>query len=440
MPSSLPPGPPGPALLHSVVVALGQDKAVSWAVRRYGDTFTTRILGLGTIVATSRPEHVKQVFAGKPHELYAGEGNEPLAMFLGRGSLLILDGAEHLRHRRLLLPPFHGDRLDGSRALVAQLADEALDRWPVGEPFRVLPELQRLTVEIILQVVFGIREEERLELWRDPMRRLLNLAGADETAVRYALRRVGTLRSWRRLKRVLAETDELVYEEIMRRRERADLAQQEDVMSLLLQARDEDGEPMTDRELRDELITLIAAGHETTSTALAWTFERLVRHPDVLERLTEEARAADGDAYANAVAREALRVRPPIPFIARRTMVPFRLGEHELPPGVRIVPLVSWVHRRPDVYPDPTAFRPERWLDRNPEASTWLPFGGGVRRCIGASFALLEMRTILHTVLRRAELKPVEERPEWRRQRTIFSQPSRGGRIELLERREPVAR
>jgi cytochrome P450 len=254
------------------------------------------------------------------------------------------------------------------------------------------------------------------------------------TGIRYALRRFGALRFWRAFARAHARADDLIYEEIARRR--AQPTGGEDVLSLLLQARHEDGSPMTDRELRDQLVTLLVAGHETTATGLAWAFELLARHPEALARLTEEAQAGGDERYANAVVLETLRLRPPVGVMARRVRAPFVLGGYELPPGVRIVPGIPQVNRNAETYPEPDAFRPERFLEQAPETYAWIPFGGGIRRCIGASLAQLEMRRVLHVVLRRARLRPAGSQPDRPVRRAIVYPPRRGARV-MLESRAP---
>ena len=255
-------------------------------------------------------------------------------------------------------------------------------------------------------------------------------------------RDLAPLSPWRRFVRLRTQVDRLIFEEIARRREDPELAERDDILSLLLQARDDEGAPMTDRELRDELVTLLVAGHETTATALAWAFERLLRHPEALDRLTAEARGSGEDAYADAVVQETLRLRPPLPAVGRMLTEDAEIAGRALPAGVRLAPSIHLVHRRADLYPDPAAFRPERFLDHPPETYGWLPFGGGVRRCLGASFATFEMKIVLRTILARARLGAAESRSEPVRRRAIVLAPARGGRAILVERagrRRPVA-
>jgi cytochrome P450 family 135 len=430
----LPPGPRAPALAQSLAYLLAGERFIDHCLRRYGDLFTLKITGLGTIVALANPADVKTVFTAGPDALDAGSGNRPIEILLGSRSLLVLDGAEHMRQRKLMLPPFHGERLQRYRELIDELAEDTLDSWPVNRPFPLLPEMQRLTLEIILRVVFGVDDAERHAALRDRIRALVGYAGSDEAGIRYALRRFGALRLWRGFRRAHARADKLIYEEIARRR--AQPTGGEDVLSLLLEARHEDGTPMTDQELRDQLVTLLVAGHETTATGLAWAFELLTRHPEAMARLTEEAIAGQDEDYANAVVQETLRLRPPVGVMARRVRTPFVVGGYELPPGARIVPGIAAVNQHPEAYPEPEAFRPERFLEHAPETYAWIPFGGGIRRCIGASLAQLEMRRVLHVVLRRAWLRPAGSRPDRPVRRAIVYPPRRGARV-VLESRGP---
>jgi cytochrome P450 family 135 len=430
----LPPGPRAPALLQGLAYLLAGNAFIERCLRRYGEVFTLRITGLGTIVALANPADIKTVFTAGPDALDAGSGNRPIEILLGSRSLLVLDGTEHMRQRKLLLPPFHGERLQLYGDLIDELSEEMLDRWPLGRPFPVLPELQRLTLEIMLQVVFGVADAERHAALRDRIRVLVRYAASDVTGIRYALRRLGAIRFWRAFARAHKRADELIYDEIARRR--ADPTGGEDVLSLLLQARHEDGTPMDDRELRDQLVTLLVAGHETTATGLAWAFDLLVHHPDAMARLTEEATAGTEDRYANAVAQETLRLRPPVGVMARQVREPFVLGGYELPSGVRIVPGIAAVNQNPAVYPEPEAFRPERFLEQGPDTYAWIPFGGGIRRCIGASLAQLEMRRVLHVVLRRARLRAAAPEPDRPVRRAIVYPPRHGARV-VLEARGP---
>ncbi len=437
--TSLPPGPREPFLLGAWRVLREGESRLDDLRERYGDAFTLRVPTLGPVVALTDPELVKQVLTADPAVLEAGAGNRPLGIVVGRRSVMLLDGAEHLDMRKLLLPQLHGTRLERYSETIEELAEEMVDRWPLQRQFPVLPHMQALTLEVIMRVVFGVEDERRLQELRPTLRRLLALVGSRGIYLRYPLRRLGGISTWRSFQRVMADTDRLLGEEIAARRADPDLEQRDDVLALLLGARTEGGEPLSDAALRDQLVTLLVAGHETTATGLAWALERLTRHPEALRRLTEEATDATGEQYAIAVAHETLRTRPPVPIVARRLSRPFELAGYRLPKGTRVVPLIVTIHRRPDLYPDPRAFRPERFLEARPATYSWLAFGGGIRRCIGASFATLEMRIVLHTVARRLQLAAAERRSEPPDVRAIFYTPRYGAQISI-ERRLPPGR
>ena len=424
---SLPPGPSWPAAAQTAAWVARPGPFMERARRRYGDVFTVRLAQVGTFVFVADPDLLKTVFTTGHDRLRAGEANVALEPVLGSRSVLLLDGAEHIRQRRLMLPPFHGERLRGYEALIAEIAEEEMRGWPSGGALTLQPRMQAITLEVILRVVFGMDRGPRLVELREQLKRLLYVATKPWALLPPLRRDLGRLSPWTRFLAVRDAVDSVLFAEIASRRDDPGLAERTDIFSLLLQARDEDGSPLTDRELRDELITLLVAGHETTATGLAWAFERIVRHPGGLERL-----AADegGREYAEAVVQETLRLRPPLPLVARRVVgEPFLLGEHEIPVGTMIAPCIYLVHRRPDLYPEPYAFRPERFLDRPPETYSWLPFGGGMRRCIGASFAVLEMSTILRTVARALRLEPAGPGPERITRRAIVFAPARGGEV-----------
>jgi cytochrome P450 family 135 len=422
----LPPGPAWPPALQTAAWITRPAPFMERARRRYGDVFTVRLAQVGTFVFTSEPDTLKSVFRAGPEQLRAGEANAALEPVLGSRSVLLLDGDEHIRQRRLMLPPFHGERLRGYEDLIAEIASEEMRRWPVGEPLVLQPRMQAVTLEVILRVVFGMDRGPRLVHLRELLKQLLTVATRPWALVPWLRRDLGRFSPWARFIEVRDAVNEAIFDEIARRRDDPSLAERTDIFSMLMQARDEDGQPLTDRELRDELITLLVAGHETTATGLAWAFERMVRHPGGLEQLAaDEARE-----YADAVVHETLRLRPPIPLVARRVVnEPFRLADREIPVGVMVAPCIYLVHRRADLYPDPYRFRPERFLERAPETYSWLPFGGGMRRCIGASFAVLEMSTILRTVARELRLEPAGDGPELISRRAIVFAPSRGGEV-----------
>jgi cytochrome P450 len=351
---------------------------------RYGDAFSLRIANEAPWVMLGHPDAVKQVFTGDPDVLHAGEGNVILKPLLGPRSVLLLDGKDHMAERKALLPPFHGERMQAYGDLIAGIAEREVASWPDGEFFAARPRMQALTLEVIMRAVFGVRDErlrallaDTLEWTTDPRRLLyVVLAGPDRVT--------------RAFRRVRAPVDDQLTREIARRRAAPDLDERTDILSMLLA----DGS-MDEATLRDELLTLLVAGHETTATALAWALERLARHPRQWARLRDE----DED-YLDAVVKETLRLRPVIPIVLRVLKQPLEIAGHELPAGVAVAPSILLVHTREDVYPDPFAFRPERFLDQPAGTYTWIPFGGGVRRCLGASFAIFEMKAVLRAVAR----------------------------------------
>jgi cytochrome P450 len=407
---------------------------------RFGDMFTLRIANEGDWVITSDPDTIKQVFTGDPRLLHAGEANRILLPVLGADSVLLLDDAPHLRQRRLLLPAFHGERMQRYGALMGSVAVEEIERWPLGEPYPLRPRMQAMTLEIILRAVFGVSEGPRMVELRRELRRLLDTVTNPLGGI--ALLTLGPDRITRlpSFRRELERVNRPIFAEIAERRTAADLSERDDIMSLLLQATHEDGSPMSDSELRDELVTLLIAGHETTANALAWAVERLCRHPEQMERLAEEVRAGE-DTYLQAVIQETLRLRPVISIVLRRLAEPMELGGRLLPAGASIVPSIHLVHRRPDIYPEPNEFRPERFLEteggRAPGTYTWIPFGGGIRRCLGAAFAQFEMEVVLRELVLRRTLAPSRPSSERVYRRAITETPRHDA--EVLVGRCPVA-
>jgi len=429
--TSMPPGPSVPRFLQTLGFILAPARFVDACRRRYGDVVTFSSLFDSGFVMVFEPELVKQVFRGSPEVLRAGEANAVLGPVVGDRSVLLLDGAEHLRERKLMLPAFHGERMRAYEEVIRAAADRSIDSWPLGEPFTLLAQMQSLTLDVIMRAVFGLDAGPRQEELKARIRALLDPVASRASVLMLALSRgrVGA-GAGRRFEQSRQALDELIYEEIARRRAAEDLEQREDVLSMMLLARDEGGESMSDRELRDELVTLLVAGHETTATGLAWAFELLLRTPRVLERLRNEL-AEGSDDYLEAVVKETLRLRPVIMGVGRVVRgQPFELGGYEIPPGVEI-------NRREDCYPDARAFRPERFLGADvPDTYTWLPFGGGTRRCLGASFATFEMQVVIRRVLERTRLAAVGRRPEKGVRRGITFVPAGGVRVRLAA---PVA-
>ena len=427
-PLGLPPGPKAPRALQTARWIARPAGFMEDSQRRYGDMFTLRITHEGTWVFLSHPDAVKQVFTGDPRLLHAGEANVVLLPVLGSNSVLLLDDDAHMAQRKLMLPPFHGERMRGYERTMAEVAAREIERWPAGEPVPSWPAMQAITLEVIVRTVFGVRDRARIERLAEALKGSLGLASQPlRMAVLAALgpRRVaeaGWFRAW------LAPTDELIYEEIRARRDAPDLAERDDILSMLLQARHEDGTEMSDKELRDELMTLLVAGHETTATALAWALEALTHHPAALARLRDEIDAGE-DAYLDAVIKETLRLRPVIALVLRRLIEPMEIGGRVLPAGVNVAPSIYLLHRRADVYDEPRAFRPERFLDKPPGTYTWIPFGGGVRRCLGASFAQFEMKVVLRELVARLDLRAARPDQEARVRRAIVFAPARGGEV-----------
>jgi cytochrome P450 len=436
----MPAGPRLPRFMQTLGFLLIPRTFIDLCRRRYGNVVTFSSLFDPRFVMVFDPESVRQVFRASPEHLRAGEANAPLGAVLGQRSVLLLDGAEHLRHRRLMLPAFHGERMREYAAVMQDAADRAIDGWPVGEPFTLLGTMQSLTLDVIMSAVFGIEPGPRQEELKRQVRGVIDPVGSRRGLILMVLSggRLGIESGMRQFAERRRELDEMIFEEIAHRREAPDLEQRSDVLSMLLLARDEDGNAMSDRELRDELVTLLVAGHETTATGLAWAFELLLRNRAVLERL-RAALAEDDDRYLDAVVKETLRLRPVVPGIGRVVRgEPFELGEFRIPEGIEINPSIAAIHRRADCYPDPRAFRPERFLaDDAPDTYTWLPFGGSTRRCLGASFATFEMRFVIRRVLERTSLKPVG-RPEKGVRRGVTIIPKRGVRV--VQASAPVAR
>jgi cytochrome P450 family 135 len=388
------------------------------------------------------PVAIKSVFTAGPDTLRVGELRAPMAPMFGSSSILLLDGREHMRQRKLMLPPFHGERMAHYGELIAAATERELESWPLGKPFALLPRLQTITYEVIMQAVFGLEDAERRTEVGGALRRALDMVANPLSELLMGLPgKIGPINVRAGFERAVAEADALLLAEIARRRADPAIAERDDILSLLLQARDEQGEQMSDRELRDELVTLLLAGHETTATALAWAFDYLLRDRRSLERLTDDLHGnGDKGDYADAVVQEVLRLRPPIAFVDRRLTRPLELNGHGLPAGTIVAPCIYLVHRRPDLYPEANVFRPERFIEHPPETYSWLPFGGGVRRCVGASFATFEMKVVLETILTRARLRAASGRPESAMRRAIVLSPRRGTRAVLEQRARPRGR
>jgi cytochrome P450 len=398
------------------------------AHKRYGDMFTIRLGQVGPVVMLAHPDMIKEVFTGDPAVFHAGEANVILRPSLGRHSVLLLDDAQHLRQRKLLLPPFHGERMTRYGELMRDIAERDIATWPRGVPFRLHTHTQDVTMTIIVRAVFGVTDPERSQRLRDGLKQFIEWGTSPRQIAYLAFMDVDRIERNLFFRRARAKVDAVVYEEIRHAREREDLDEREDILSLLLQARHEDGSPMSDEELRDELMTLLLAGHETTATSLAWAIERLVRHPAAMERLTVEA-AEGGTEYAEAVTKETLRMRPVLPIVARLLKRDVEVGGTLLPEGVVVAPNIYLVQHREDVYPDARRFRPERFLEGQGGTYSWIPFGGGIRRCIGASFALYEMRIVLQAMVSSVALRAAKPESEPVGRRSITLTPRHGAEV-----------
>jgi cytochrome P450 len=430
---ALPPGPNWPQAVQTAAWITRPGPFMERAHRRYGDAFTMKLAQVGTFVLSTDPELLKSVFTAGPDKLRAGEANVALEPVLGDRSVLLLDGKEHIRQRRLMLPPFHGQRMQAYGETMRAVAARQVSSWPRGTAFAAAPSMQAITLEIILRTVFGLEDAERIERIGAPLRRLLDASASQLRLLALQITSSENPRPrspWGRFNQLVAAADRVIYDELHDRRAQPDGAAHDDILSMLLEARDDDGQPLTDLELRDELMTLLLAGHETTATALSWTLERLVRHPDVVQKLRDERRGGDeASPYLEATIKEALRLRPVVTAVGRHLTAPLEIGGHLLPAGVSINPSIYLLHRRPDLYPEPAAFRPERFLDSPPGTYQWIPFGGGVRRCLGASFALFEMKIVLQTIIDRVVLLPQDDADERVTRRAITFAPKRGARI-----------
>lgn len=401
---------------------------------RYGDVFRVHIADEKPWVVVSSPELVKQVFTGSPAVFHAGKANSVLRPFLGDNSVLLLDDQPHLQQRKLLLPAFHGERMASYGQLMQDAAHEEVGRWPVGATMPLAPHMQAVTLEVIMRAVFGLREGSELDRVRELLVALLHDITKPSTFLSLAVLGPDRFRELGWVKRMLGPADDAIFAEIARRRDATDLGERDDILSMLMQARHENGAPMSDHELRDELMTLLVAGHETTATSLSWAVERLIRHPDKLARLRAELDEGR-DEYLDAVIKETLRLRPVLPVVVRDLQEEVELGGYLLPAGTRLACSITIMHRRPEIYPDPHAFRPERFFERPAGTYTWIPFGGGIRRCLGASFALFEMKQILPAIVQSLDLRPARPAAERTARRLITLIPREGTEVVVRARR-----
>lgn len=403
---------------------------ISACRRRYGSPFTMRIATVGTMIYLDDPAEIKKVFAGSPSVYHAGEANMMLSGLLGTSSVLVIDDDVHRERRRQMLPAFHRDAVARQTAVMAEIAADNVATWPVGFEFPVMQKMSEITLEVILRTVIGASDRDRLAALRAVMPKLLNVTPWASLAIaKPGLQRFGP---WRALRRSMDEADSLLYAEIADRRADPELATRTDSLAMLVRAAADDGGTMTDKELRDQLITLLVAGHDTTATGLSWALERLTRHPAILAKAVRAANAgAEGDEYLDAVAKETLRIRPVVFDVGRILKEPVELAGYRLPAGVMVTPGVGLVHSSSAQYQDPDRFYPERMVGTTPGPTEWLPFGGGNRRCLGATFAMVEMRVVLREVLRRVELCTTTAAAEKQKVKHVILVPHRGARIRV---------
>jgi len=433
-----PPVVPLPRAVQMVRFNQRQIEYVFGARRRLGDVFRMRTALPGGPVITSHPDHVRSLFTAKPEQAPSLTGESPLRPILGPNSVLTAVGPRHMRQRKLLLPPFHGEAIEKYTQMIADAADREIDTWPLGEPFALAPRMQAITLDVIMAGIFGI--EGRPE------------RGTPENRLRYAVKRlveastwpiaqVGELMNLTREEPIgvirlgLDILDRATYGVIKARRRDENLGERRDILSMLLQATTEDGETLSDKEVRDELLTLVLAGHETTANSLAWTWERLVRNPVAHDALLEAVRSGEGaEERIEATINESMRSRPVVPMIGRRVMVPWQLGPYAVSADTPVTMSILLIHHREDLYPEPFEFRPERWLGRKPGTYEWIPFGGGIRRCLGAALAMAEMRVVLEATARRLDLEAAEPEPERALHRNVTMIPARGARVVVRKR------
>jgi cytochrome P450 len=433
----MPPRVRMPRGMQALRLNVRQSRFMFMAGARHGDVFRAWGAIPEEAVVTSHPDHLRSLMTAPAELAPSLTGESPLRPIVGPSSVLTLLGPDHMRQRKLLLPPFHGEAVERYTALIAEAAEREIDRWPLGEPFALAPAMQAITLDVIMAGIFGVQGvaesgtpegELRAEIRKAVKRSSL------PTAQALQLLNLGRPEPIGLAKRFVESLERPIYAAIAARRQAGDAQERNDVLSLLLRAHDEDGRPMDDLELRDELLTLVLAGHDTTAHSLAWAFERLVRNPRAYERLREEVRGGDGDEYLEATINETMRSRPVIPVIGRRVSVPWQLGLWVLPAGTPVLVSILLLHHREDLYLRPFSFLPERFLGVKPGTYTWAPFGGGIRRCLGATLAMAEQRVVLRAVVRRTDMAAVEQRPEPARHRNVTMVPARGAQVLVTSR------
>jgi cytochrome P450 family 135 len=421
-------------------------QAIAWARRplpflercraRYGDAFTLRVRHNGTWVILSDPEDIKRVFTTDHMTLGVGLANSVLGPLLGPRSVMLLEEPEHVRRRKLMLPPFHGERMMGYAEMMVDVTREELARWPVNEPFELWPRMREITLEVIMRVVFGPIDTPQLELLREQLRRLTDWMNDPRRLTLLAAAGPRWLARNTGYKQMMAPVEDSVLAEVRRRREHTQPPERgDDIATMLAEARYEDGAPMTEQDLRDEIVTLLVDG--PTSTLLSWVFERILRHPHELARLREEVLAGETEEYLDAVVKETMRLCPGAPIVVRKLLAPMTLGGYTIPAGTTVAPCVHLVHRREDIYPNAREFIPQRFIDRPAGTYTWIPFGGGVRRCLAASYAQVLMKQVIATTLRELDLRLVDPRSERPIRNAIAFTPHRHALV-VATPREPT--
>ena len=416
------------AAAYAIAYLVGGERRMLRLIRRYGPIMTMPILSLGDVAIVSDPRLAKEVFTAPADVLLGGAGVGPAAAIYGAGSMFVQEEPEHLRRRKLLTPALHGAALSSYVPIMQDSARAAMRSWPVDRPFEMLTAARALMLDVIVKVIFGVDDPDEVRRLGAPFERLLNLGVSEQLTVRYALRHAGALRVWPQRSQANRDIDRAVMPLIAQRRNDPRLSERLDILALLMCARGDDGERLSDSEIRDDLITLMLAGHETTATTLAWVFDLLLHHPDALRRVRAEAVSGE-EAFTTAVINETLRIRPPAPFTARVVAQPFPVGGYRVDPGTRIVIHIIAINRNPATYQRPNEFRPERFLDARPETYAWVPFGGGIKRCLGASFTMRELTTVLHVLLREGDFSAVDEAPERIVRRSIMLAPRYGTRV-----------
>ena len=434
-----PPAVPLPKALQVLRVNQRQIEFMFRWRRELGEVFRVRGIIPGRPAVTGHPDHVRSLFTASPDLAPSLTGESPLLPIVGPNSVLTANGPRHLRQRKLLLPPFHGEAIARYAEMIGEMTEREIDTWPVGRPFALAPRMQAITLDVIMSGVIGVAGRPKRGTPEHGLRmavKWLAKASTLPAAQLAELMNLGHEEPVGLTKQGVGLLDRFTYPVIAARRKAPDLEERTDILSMIMRARTEDGEPLTDRELRDELLTLVLAGFETTANSLAWAWERLVRNPDAYDTLRDAVRSDDdAAAHIEATITESMRSRPVIPAVGRRVAVPWRLGDYAVPAGTPVIMSILLVHHREDLYPDPFAFRPERFLHRKPGTYEWIPFGGGTRRCLGAALAMAEQRVVLEAMVRRLDLEADDPAPEHAQHRNVTMIPARGARVVVRSRR-----